>query len=98
MLKDRLSPSTLPSVMVDLPIIWLVVSPVSFVPSTLKVKVRSMGPLPASAVPFQLPAMSAAEAVMANRAIRTSRYFILGFSLGVYGLLVYFLIFSVPGQ
>jgi hypothetical protein len=39
------------------------------------VNVLSIGPFPASAVPFQLPVISAAEAVAANNAIKTRSHF-----------------------
>src|ERR1041385_2182052 len=69
MLNEMLSPSTLPSIMVDFPIIALVVSPVSLLPSTLKTKVRSNVPFAPDAVPFQVPVMSAANAHSAITAI-----------------------------
>src|SRR5450631_2643826 len=67
MVKVTVSPSTLPSVMVDLPVNVLTVSPVTLLPSCLKVKVLSIAPLGPSAVAFQLPLMSAASALKANR-------------------------------
>src|ERR1035441_5155428 len=75
MLKEMVSPSTLPSLMVDLPNISLLVSPVSLAPSTLKVKVRWMDWPWFSAVPFQLPLMSAAEATAAKHAARMMSHF-----------------------
>src|SRR5437773_8480704 len=74
--NDKLSPSTLPSLMVDLPNNWLVVSPVSLLPSTLKTKVRSKGPLGPSAVAFQLPLTSAAMALTAKVTIKNGSHFI----------------------
>src|ERR1019366_1286851 len=68
MVKVTVSPSTLPSVMVDLPVNELVVSPVTLLPSCLKVKVLSIAPFGPSAVAFQLPLMSAANALKANSA------------------------------
>src|SRR5260370_25706780 len=76
MVNVSLSPSILPSMMVDFPIIWLDVSPVSLLPSTLKTKVRSIGPLGVSAVPFHVPLTSAAEAQTANTIINTSSHLI----------------------
>src|ERR1019366_3538778 len=70
-------PSTLPSVMVDLPVNELVVSPVSLLPSCLKVKVLSIAPFGPSAVAFQLPLMSAARALKANSAISAGSHFML---------------------
>src|ERR1035437_2699649 len=70
------SPSTLPSVMVDLPVNELVVSPVTLVPSCLKVKVLSIAPFGPSAVAFQLPLMSAANALKANSATSAGSHFI----------------------
>src|SRR5450631_606373 len=78
MVNVTLSPSTLPSVMVDLPVNELVVSPVSLLPSCLKVKVRSIGPFGPSAVAFQLPLMSAANALKAHSAISAGSHFIQG--------------------
>src|ERR1035437_595549 len=75
--RVAVSPSTLPSVMVDLPVNELVVSPVTFVPSCLKVKVLSIAPLGPSAVAFQLPLMSAANALKANSATSAGSHFIL---------------------
>src|ERR1700685_4077903 len=75
MVKVMESPSILPSVMVDLPIIELVVSPVTLLPSTLKTKVRSMDPLGPSAVAFHVPLMSAAMAVAAITASNAIRRF-----------------------
>src|ERR1039457_402996 len=71
-----LGPSTLPSVMVDLPVNELVVSPVTLLPSCLKVKVLSIAPFGPSAVAFQLPLMSAANALKANSAISAGSHFI----------------------
>src|SRR5437763_12958992 len=75
MVNEMLLPSILPSVMVDFPIISRSVSPESLAPSTLKLKVRSIGPFGPSAVPFHLPLISAADATIANRAIRTRSAF-----------------------
>src|ERR1035438_8270319 len=77
MVNVTLSPSTLPSVMVDLPVNVLAVSPVTLVPSCLKVNVLSIAPFGPSAVAFQLPLMSAANAVKANSAISAGSHFIL---------------------
>src|ERR1017187_737693 len=76
MVNVTLSPSTLPSVMVDLPVNVLVVSPVTLLPSCLKVKVRSIAPFGPSAVAFQLPLMSAAHALRANSATSAGSHFI----------------------
>src|ERR1035437_3051095 len=70
------SPSTLPSVMVDLPVNELVVSPVTLAPSCLKVNVLSIAPFGPSAVAFQLPLMSAANALKANSATSAGSHFI----------------------
>src|ERR1035438_5520249 len=77
MVKVTVSPSTLPSVMVDLPVNELVVSPVTLLPSCLKVNVRSIAPFGPSAVAFQLPLMSAAHALKANSANNAGSHFIL---------------------
>src|ERR1017187_10222286 len=77
MVNVTLSPSTLPSVMVDLPVNELVVSPVTLLPSCLKVKVLSIAPFGPSAVAFQLPLMSAANALKANSATSAGSHFIL---------------------
>ena len=61
---------TFPPSRTDFPIIWLSVSPVSLPPSTLKVKVRSMGPFGPSGVPFHLPPISVAKAEMDMVTIR----------------------------
>src|ERR1700691_2373741 len=79
-LNETSSPSTLPSSMVDLPNMLLVVSPVSLWPSTLKTKVLSTVPLGVSAVPFQLPLISAAEAATATNTIKHNSHF-MGFFL-----------------
>ena len=71
------SPSTLPSVIVDFPVNSLTVSPVIFAPSCLKVKVRSMPPLGPSAVAFQVPLISAASALKAKQANRMGSHFIM---------------------
>src|ERR1017187_9072578 len=76
MVNVTVSPSTLPSVMVDLPVNVLVVSPVTLLPSCLKVKVRSIAPFGPSAVAFQLPLMSAANALKAHSAISAGSHFI----------------------
>src|ERR1017187_6727419 len=76
MVKVTVSPSTLPSVMVDLPVNELVVSPVTLSPSCLKVNVLSIAPLGPSAVAFQLPLMSAANALKVKRANNTDSHFI----------------------
>src|SRR5208337_674520 len=73
--KLRLSPSIFPSLITDLPSISLVVSPVSLLPSTLKTKVRSSDPLGPSAVPFHVPAISAALAATAQTIKARNRRF-----------------------
>src|ERR1039457_6620951 len=77
MVKVTVSPSTLPSVMVDLPVNELVVSPVTLLPSCLKVNVRSIAPGGPAAGAFQLPLMSAAHALKANSANNAGSHFIL---------------------
>src|SRR5664279_4747034 len=77
MVNVTLSPSTLPSAMVDLPVNELVVSPVTLLPSCLKVKVLSIAPFGPSAVAFQLPLMSAAHALRAHSATSAGSHFIL---------------------
>src|SRR5262245_16881143 len=76
--------------MVDLPVNELTVSPVSFVPSCLNVKVRSMGPWGPSAVAFQLPVISAARAARAEIAntakSRFMRSSILPAAVGKFGV------------
>src|ERR1035437_8555881 len=62
--------------MVDLPVNELVVSPVTLAPSYLNVKVLSIAPFGRSAVAFQLPLMSAANALKANSANSTGSHFI----------------------
>src|SRR5579863_9677278 len=82
-----LSPSILPSSMVDLPNISLLVSPVSLFPSTLKLNVRSMVPLGVCAVPFQAPLMSVANAVTVNANITSgsrSRFIFMILSLSTH--------------
>src|SRR3954465_3217876 len=81
MLKVIVSPSTLPSLIVDLPVYSLLVSPVSLAPSCLNVNDRSMGPFGPSAVPFQFPEISAADATNANTAMRVSICFMLIYSM-----------------
>ena len=76
MAKVTVSPSTLPSVMVDLPVNELVVSPVTLLPSCLKAKVLYIAPFGPSAVAFQLPLMSAAHALKANSASNAGSHFI----------------------
>src|SRR5882724_4637003 len=61
--------------MADSPIMLLTVLPVTLLPSCLKVKVRSIGPFPKSAVAFQLPVMSAAKAARAENANTASSRF-----------------------
>src|ERR1017187_5142037 len=89
MVNETSSPSTLPSSIVDLPKRLLVVSPVSLWPSTLKTKVLSTVPLGVSALPFQLPLISAARAVPANSANKANIFFIafLLLFLGLTGVL-----------
>src|SRR5208283_4110491 len=79
MVNDKLSPSTFPSAMVDLPNIVLVVSPLSLFPSTLNTKVRSIVPLGPSAVAFHVPAISPATAATANATIRIRTRFMAPF-------------------
>src|ERR1051325_915235 len=58
------------------PSMELVVFPVTLLPSTLKMKVRSMAPLGPSAVAFHVPLISAAAAVIAKRQINANSHFI----------------------
>src|SRR5579863_9406310 len=81
--NEILSPSTLPSSMVDLPNILLEVSPVSLPPSCLNTKVRSTVPIGVSALPFHVPVISAASAVSANvnASTATSHFILLNYRL-----------------
>src|SRR5262249_16385455 len=62
----------------------LVDSPVTLLPSTLNVKVRSIWPCGPSAVAFQLPEISAAKAVSAHTASKVKRGFIAETPFGKY--------------